>query len=279
MSRFTTLSELAAGLNKCTKSSRYKAWEKGDKKRIYVQDAGYNTKKMSTKVWIELGGDGPEMRVIIDCPSQPMEWIASQQKEVASHFDRVLRYCRLFFNFGVATSSIEVIMNNATLAAEPVKGYYTEWRNVRVSINRFGKLADRNRQFVVPFEGTKDSAPRTFVELNEKGFAYLKGRGEVMLDAYEAVPDYNERAIQFEQFKIEQETRHQQALKEEQEAKDAAIAQKQEQMTKIAQGVAGGADILSAWKSAGCPHPAPAEVVEAKKASGLNWKDFARSLQ
>jgi hypothetical protein len=277
--KHTTLFELAAGLNNCTNSTRFKAWEKGDNKRIYVQGAGYNTKKMSTKAWIDCSGEQPKMNIRIECFSQPQQWIDSQEAELATHYEAEVRYCRRFFNFNNSTKSVEVVMNNALLAAEPVKGYYTEWRHVRVAINSFGKLADRNRQFVVPFQGTKDNAPRTFVELEEKGFAYLRGRGEVMLDAYEAVPDFNERADFFEKYKAEQAERSRLALLAAQKAEDAKIAARQEQMTKISQGLADGTDILSAWKAAGCPHPAPAEVAEAKKASGLNWNNFTASIQ
>lgn len=278
MSKISNIAELAAALNKVTASTRYNAWEKGNKKRIYIKGAGYNTKKMSTKVWIELGGDRPVLQVRIECPSQPQEWIDSQESEIQGQFENTIRYCRRYFNFESSGKSMEVVVNNAALSAEPVKGYFTEWRNVRVAINRFGKLADRNRQFVVPFEGTKDSAPRGFAELTEKGFAYLKARGEVMLDAYEAVPDWNHKAAQYEQWQADQTLAQQQALADQQKLNDEKTTQKQQAITKIAQGMAAGNDILTSWKLAGCPHPAPAEVVEVKKASGLNWTLFAASI-
>jgi hypothetical protein len=37
-------------------------------------------------------------------------------------------------------------------------------------------------------------------------------------------------------------------------------------------------EAVAAWKAAGCPHPAPAEVVAAKQASGLGWIQFTANL-
>jgi hypothetical protein len=58
-------------------------WTKGDLKRIYLNDAGFNTKKMSTKTFIFQTEDG-EFKVScrIECPSQPYQWIQSQEEEV-----------------------------------------------------------------------------------------------------------------------------------------------------------------------------------------------------
>ena len=281
MSKFTTLQELAAGLNRCTNSTRYNAWEKGDKKRIYIQGAGYNTKKMATKVWIEVGGDKPFLRVNIECPSQPQSWIDSQEAEILERYDSKIRYCRRFFNFDTSGLPMDVVVNNAVLAAEPVKGYIIQWREVRVAINRFGKLAMRNRQFVVAYQGTKEDAPRTFQPLSDKAFNYLQHtyNGDHMLDAYEPVPDYESRAIAYEGYLADKAERELQAEMEMLERENAKKTQQQEKREQIAQGVASGNDILSAWKAAGCPHPAPAEVVEAKKASGLNWNNFTLSIQ
>lgn len=198
MQKFTSLTDLANGLNKCTDSSNFKAWEKGSKKRIYFNHIGHNSKKMSTKVWLELT-DKVTAICIIDCPSQPMSWIESQKKEVLDYAERYVRYARRFFALNMATQPLEVIMHNALLDVEEVQGYTLQWRNVRIAINRFGKLADRNRQFVVPFRGTKDSAPRGFVPLTAAGFALLIKRGGTeqgeMLEPYASPLDYDAMAL------------------------------------------------------------------------------------
>lgn len=60
-----------------------KVWEKGDMKRIYLNDEGYNTKKMSTKTFIWQDETGEfKVSVRIECPSQPWNWIKSQEQEV-----------------------------------------------------------------------------------------------------------------------------------------------------------------------------------------------------
>lgn len=69
-----TIEQLAEKLNG-------KLWVKGDLKRIYL-DRGYNTKKMSTKTYV-FEKDGEFLvSCYIDCPSQPYEWIKSQQNQI-----------------------------------------------------------------------------------------------------------------------------------------------------------------------------------------------------
>jgi hypothetical protein len=70
-----TIEQLAQELGKTV-------WSKGDLKRIYLNDAGYNTKKMSTKAFIYEKDGEFRVSVSIDCPSQPDQWIESQENEV-----------------------------------------------------------------------------------------------------------------------------------------------------------------------------------------------------
>jgi hypothetical protein len=85
MKTTTNIYKLAEKLNA-------KVWEKGDMKRIYLNDEGYNTKKMSSKTFIWQDEDG-EFKVScrIDCPSQGWNWIKSQQEEVIEHVERKIR--------------------------------------------------------------------------------------------------------------------------------------------------------------------------------------------
>ena len=71
-----TIEQLAEKLGKSV-------WSKGDLKRIYLNDVGYNTKKMSTKAFI-FQDENKDFKVscYIDCPSQPYQWIKSQEEEV-----------------------------------------------------------------------------------------------------------------------------------------------------------------------------------------------------
>lgn len=70
-----TLEQLAERLNQTV-------WVKGDLKRIYLNDEGYNTKKMSTKTFIFEKDGEFIVSCHIECPSQPYQWIQSQEEEV-----------------------------------------------------------------------------------------------------------------------------------------------------------------------------------------------------
>ncbi len=63
-----------------------KFWSKEGKERIYL-DRGYNTKKMSTKTYVEIKNDEFVVRCFIDCPSQNDNWIESQQFDVIENVE------------------------------------------------------------------------------------------------------------------------------------------------------------------------------------------------
>lgn len=70
-----TIEELAVKLNG-------KMWTKGDLKRIYL-DRGYNTKKMSTKTYVEETATGNfNVKCFVECPSQDYNWCKSQAEIV-----------------------------------------------------------------------------------------------------------------------------------------------------------------------------------------------------
>jgi hypothetical protein len=172
-----------------------KLWVKGALKRIYLNNVGNNTKKMSTKTFVYETHEGKfEVSCTIDCPSQHSNWIEKEEQAIIANISE--KVAEIIDEHGVevepkTTTPIEVVINNAILDAEPVQGYYIEWRSVRVPINRFGKLVNRNRQFVVAFKGTKNTAPRDFVPLSEAAYVVLQARGgEEMLEPYTSVPDY-----------------------------------------------------------------------------------------
>lgn len=81
-----SLKELAEKLN----GSKY--WEKGDLKRIYL-DEGYNTKKMSTKTFIWQDESGSfKVSCKVECPSQPWQWCKSQEDEVKASVESRIEY-------------------------------------------------------------------------------------------------------------------------------------------------------------------------------------------
>ena len=73
--RNATIEQLAERFNQTV-------WVKGDLKRIYLNDEGYNTKKMSTKTFIFEKDGEFIVSCRIECPSQPYQWIQSQEEEV-----------------------------------------------------------------------------------------------------------------------------------------------------------------------------------------------------
>lgn len=75
-----TIEDLAVKLNG-------KMWTKGDLKRIYLE-RGYNTKKMSTKTYVEETKTGDfNVKCFIDCPAQNYNWIKIQQEEVVENVE------------------------------------------------------------------------------------------------------------------------------------------------------------------------------------------------
>jgi hypothetical protein len=65
-----------------------KIWIKGDLKRVYLNEYGYNTKKMSTKAYI-FEKDGEFIPVVnIECDSQTYQWIKSQKDEVKNRIEK-----------------------------------------------------------------------------------------------------------------------------------------------------------------------------------------------
>src|SRR5690606_15968117 len=73
--RNVTIEQLAERFNQTV-------WVKGDLKRIYLNDEGYNTKKMSTKTFIFEKDGEFIVSCRVECPSQHHQWIQSQEEEV-----------------------------------------------------------------------------------------------------------------------------------------------------------------------------------------------------
>lgn len=70
-----TLEQLAERFNQSI-------WIKGDLKRIYLNDEGFNTKKMSTKTFIYEKDGEFLVSCRIECVNQPYKWIQSQEEEL-----------------------------------------------------------------------------------------------------------------------------------------------------------------------------------------------------
>lgn len=158
-----------------------------------------------------------------------------------------------------------------------VKGYYLRWEMVKVPINRFGKLVVRNRQVINIFTGASNSTPKGLVELSDAAFEVAKRKEGQCIEPY-STPDFEGTVIRE---KEADERRAAQAIldAEVKQSEEQKLSQSADEISDFIEHlVSTGVDILTAWKTVGCPHPAPAEVCEAKKASGLNWKLFTQSI-
>ena len=85
-----------------------KIWTKGDLKRIYL-DRGYNTKKMSTKTYVEEVDGEFVVKCFIDCPSQAWNWIKSQQEEVIESVEKNIEEIIVFESLPEETQSISEV--------------------------------------------------------------------------------------------------------------------------------------------------------------------------
>ena len=75
-----------------------------------------------------------------------------------------------------------------------VKGYSLRWEEVRIAINRFGKLATRNRQHINTYEGVESKVPKGFVELSDAEFEVAKTKEGKMIEPY-TTPDFTPKVV------------------------------------------------------------------------------------
>lgn len=77
-------------LEQLSEKLKGKLWEKGDLKRIYL-DRGYNTKKMSTKTYVEEVNGEFIVKCFVDCASQSWNWIENQQNDVIDQVEQEIK--------------------------------------------------------------------------------------------------------------------------------------------------------------------------------------------
>lgn len=261
-----------------------KLWKKGDLKRIYLNDYGYNTKKMSTKTFVYAKEDGTfGISCKIDCPSQSYNWIESQENDVIHSLSETIS--EIIEEFGHEIENPQIEIQAKLDNEEQVQGYYMRWHEVRVKINSYGKLATRKRQKVHTYIGPKSKAPAGFITLNDEDFAIaIEKSNKETLYEYGNEPNLVGEAKRIEERKIAQEKaekeRQDQLAKEAEEKEKKEAEQKEQLVAKIAE--LDPTDLqakLLTWKLEGCKHPAPPEVLAAKTESGMNWKSFVDSIQ
>jgi hypothetical protein len=159
--KYLSIEQLAEHLNG-------KLWIKGDLKRIYLE-CGYNTKKMSTRTYIYERDGHYNVWCKIECPSQHDNWIDKEESDIIESVGE--RIAGIIEEHGVEIEDPKIAIQAALDEEEQVQGYYMRWKEVRVSINSYGKLATRKRQFVHTYKGAISKAPAGFVALNDSHFS------------------------------------------------------------------------------------------------------------
>ncbi|MDR3133722.1 MAG: hypothetical protein LBU42_06830 [Prevotellaceae bacterium] len=169
---------------------RCKLWNKGEIFRLYLySDALYDTKKCKQTAYIDLKRYC--VHVSTECPSQPDVWCISQSREAEGWFEKWARYTR-FVAYKLGVIAEQKVEAQAKQEAQErinetypiVKGYYLEWRSVRIPINSFGKLATRNRQHIRTWEGFLNLVPRGFVTLTDNEYVVAKSKEGDMVEPY-----------------------------------------------------------------------------------------------
>jgi hypothetical protein len=123
-----TIEDLAVKLNG-------KIWTKGDLKRIYL-DRGYNTKKMSTKTYVEETSEGNfNVKCFVECPSQDYNWCKSQANQVIESVDAQINEILVKNSLKV----LEVAQGKTSINAYVSKnGEEAQWYCERVFLEVFG---------------------------------------------------------------------------------------------------------------------------------------------
>lgn len=144
--KLTTMNTKNVTLEQLAERFNQTVWVKGDLKRIYLNDEGYNTKKISTKTFIFEKDGEFIVSCRIECPSQPYQWIQSQEQEVKEGvYSKIEDY-------------IERILDPSIDAKEEA-----EWEEAR--IEREKKEAEK--PVVIP--QSEPSQPKEFIKAFEIG--------------------------------------------------------------------------------------------------------------
>lgn len=118
-------------------------WVKGDLKRVYL-DKGWNTKKMSTKTYVEEVNGEFVVKCFIDCPSQPWNWIKSQQEEVIESVERQIQEIISEFVYLVMDAEGNYYDNNGnkTSLNEIYSDYYYHQNEADQIVEQYGFVKD-----------------------------------------------------------------------------------------------------------------------------------------
>jgi Zn-dependent oligopeptidase len=112
---------MKATLEKLSEKLNGKYWGKGGLKRVYLT-RGHNTKKMSTKVYIEQINLEYVVKCFVECPSQDMNWCKSQADIVIKSVQKEIKEALATEYFYVLNAASEVV--NDCLQVEVLQDLY-----------------------------------------------------------------------------------------------------------------------------------------------------------
>lgn len=138
-----------------------KLWVKGDLKRIYL-DEGYNTKKMSTKTYVEERNGDFVVKCFIDCPSQSYNWIESQQEEVIESVETKINNIIKQLNLELVDYKINEEKNNADVLVKLNSEAEAKWFTEAQFYDSFGDYA------ITVFGGKLESDLKSVYEKNKE---------------------------------------------------------------------------------------------------------------
>lgn len=191
-----TLQELATKLNG-------KFWSKDGKERIYL-DRGYNTKKMSTKTYVEVRNDEFVVRSFIDCPSQNDNWIESQENEVIEKVETEISEI-------IELTKIELVearLSQDETEVEVRISYDGVEENEFLTETKFDERFNKYPQSVfdnLPKVKKIEIAPNMFISKSEPGIEKIKtelGNGKKVSHARFGLGEIIEEINDGEKFKI-----------------------------------------------------------------------------
>lgn len=169
--------------------------------RIYVRRAGYNTKKMKTTAYIYKVDTEVRFSAFVQCDAQGAVWCQQRADEARAEMEQMVQDTlpadEVIIEKEKPSDVIITPEGGVVDLNDEVCGYILQWREVRIPINRFGKLATRNRQFQVFLKCKKKDAPRNFMELSPAAYQLATNEGkrsEQMLEPYTEPTNYEKLA-------------------------------------------------------------------------------------
>lgn len=152
-------------------------FDKAAEPRVYLS-MGHNTKKTRTKAYLTVSWDKVVAHVKVTSEDRhgflmAASWTESQEQALLPAVEEIAEFVRaeLLAPSGDAAAQVDQVLQDESLL-DIIHGVVPQWREVRVAINSYGKLATRNRLFLTLWSGPKINAPRKLEEITPGMYAF-----------------------------------------------------------------------------------------------------------